>query len=173
MPGPYASLQDIPKFPRAHWQVNVGWEYLETMIADWVRDYNLNLEPDFQRAHVWTEQQQRAYVEYVLRGGEVGRALTFNCPGWTTTLSVGAYEIVDGKQRLEAVRRFMRDELVVFGSRRSEFTGRLRIFHDFEWRVCELDRKGVLELYLNINGGGTPHTRAELDRVRALLLKEE
>jgi len=117
-------FSDIPQFPRAHYQVNVSWEYLEETV-EWYLALELaplDLNPDFQRAHVWTEAQQRAYVEYVLRGGEVGRTLTFNCPGWMNDFR-GPYVIVDGKQRLEAARKFVRGELKVFGQTYAEFGG--------------------------------------------------
>ena len=34
-------------------------------------------------------------------------------------------------------------------------------------------RREVLEWYLQLNGGGTPHSQKELDRVRGLLEKEK
>jgi len=140
------SFQDIPHFPTAHYQVDVDWNFLERHIRNAIDNDGLILEPDFQRAHVWTQAQQIAYVE------------------------IGPYEILDGKQRLEAVRAFLRGDLPIFGHRFSEYTGHLRVFHSFKWKICTLEtREEVLQLYLNINAGGTPHTQAELDRVWAML----
>jgi hypothetical protein len=34
-------------------------------------------------------------------------------------------------------------------------------------------RKETLQLYLNINAGGTPHTQEELNQVRVLLAAEQ
>lgn len=170
-------FSDIPQLPRAHYSVTVGWDYLEEHIRRQLdaRDglCALNLDPDYQRAHVWTEAQQRAYVEYSLQGGEVGRRLTLNCPGWMEDWR-GPYELVDGKQRLTAVRRFLSDDLRVFGQLFSDFAGPLRMTSTyFDWSVCALEtRAEVLRLYLNINAGGTPHTASELDRVRSMLAME-
>ena len=169
-------FRDIPQLPRAHYEVDVSWDSLEDNLARWmVRGEGiapLNLDPDFQRAHVWTPEQQTAYIEYILQGGEVGRNITFNCPGWMSTWR-GPFEIVDGKQRLEAVRAFLRDEVLAFGRKFSEFEGRLSWDASFRFRVCQLDtREEILRLYLNINAGGTPHTREELDKVREMLRKE-
>jgi hypothetical protein len=164
-------FNDIPQFPHAHYEIDVFWTYLEEHIQHQTEERvaPLDLEPDFQRAHVWTEAQQVAYVEYALRGGEVGRNLTFNCPGWGRDYR-GPYTIVDGKQRLEAVRKFLRNDLRVFGHRYKEFTGKLRtLSHTFKWRVCSLKtRDEVLDLYLGINAGGTPHTAEEITRVQNL-----
>jgi hypothetical protein len=170
-----AKFADIPKFPRAHYEVDIEWGSLEETLKSSAIAVGLNLEPDFQRAHVWTKKQQTAYVEYQLMGGEIGKNLTFNHPGWNSHNFEGEYVIVDGKQRLEAVRAFLRDEVPVFGHVYSEFTDSLRLIHSsFKWRVCTLQTKAdVLRLYLNINAGGTPHTKSELDKVRKMLDSEE
>ena len=170
-------FNDIPKFPRAHYEVDIEWRSLERTLQDSALTEGLDLDPDFQRAHVWTREQQTAYIEYQLRGGEVGKNLTFNHPGWDNhekKYQKGPYVIVDGKQRMEAVRAFIRDEIPVFGYRYSEFTDSLRLIHaSFKWRVCSLKtRAEVLQLYLSINAGGTPHTAEEIARVRELLTKE-
>jgi hypothetical protein len=137
-------------------------------------DYGVDLDPDFQRAHVWTEEQQRLYIEYVLRGGETGQTLYWNCPQWSDLRRLeGALVLVDGKQRLEAVRRFARGDLEVFGQR-LENPRILGVSYTFRMRVCALQtRAEVLNWYLAINGGGTPHSPDELQRVRALLEDEE
>ena len=169
------SYQDIPQFPRASYEIDVAWEYTERQLRGWQEDYACDLSPDYQRGHVWTEAQQCAFVEYMLQGGEVGKAIVWNCEEWHTVPAPGAkMELVDGKQRLEATRKFMRNELRAFGQLRSEFAGRMR-WHvtGLKWRVCALDRAGVLRFYLSLNGGGTPHTTEELERVRALLAQAE
>ena len=38
----------------------------------------LQLNPEFQRGHVWTEEQQIAWVEYYLRGGKSGNTIYLN-----------------------------------------------------------------------------------------------
>lgn len=158
----------IPQLPRAHYCIDVSWDYVEWHLSKWHKAYVLSLSPDYQRLHVWTEAQQCAYIEYTLAGGEVGKTITWNCQSWG---HAGAHpvELIDGKQRLEAVRKFMRGELVVYGQRYRE-NDQLDMFKaGMKWQVCKLStRAEVLDLYLNINAGGTPHTSTELDRVRAL-----
>ena len=163
---------DLKQFPHANYAIDVDWGSLEEQLARWSKSHSLNLDPDFQRAHVWTVDQQSAYVGYQLQGGEVGKNIIFNCPSWDTTAD-GSMEIVDGKQRMEAVRKFMRNELPVFGRTLSQWSGRLRYMAGFKFHVVALHtRAELLQLYLNINAGGTPHTDIELNRVRAMLAKE-
>ncbi len=175
MTSPYRSIdfKNIPLYPRTGWEVDVSFRDLEAYVKKSVRDDRLDLSPDYQRDHVWTEEQRVRYVEYQLRGGEGGKVLSFNCPGWQSPGEFGPYQILDGLQRLTSALMFMRDELRVFGRLRSEYTGHLRSHVGFKWRMFELPtREAVLQYYLDMNAGGTPHAESEIARVRALLQEE-
>lgn len=163
------SFQDIPRFPHSAYEIDVGFEWLEKHLADAIAD-GLNIDPPFQRAHVWTEAQQIAYLEYLLRGGEVSRLIVVNAPHWQDSDYQGS-TLVDGKQRLEAVRRFMRSELPVFGGHvLRDIRGHLRLFNGrLKWRVVALESEAeLLDLYLAINAGGTPHSPEEIAKVRVM-----
>jgi len=170
------SYRDIPKFPRSAYEVDVPWGYIENHLKSLLSEGpgGLNLDPDFQRAHVWTEDQQRAYIEYQLMGGDVSRNIVFNCAHWGALgREEGTVELVDGKQRLEAVRKFMRGDLEVFGQTVEEFGHMPAMDYRLRFIVCALEtREEVLSLYLKINAGGTPHSKRELYKVRKLLEKE-
>lgn len=173
-------FQDIPQFIdySGAYQCNVGWKYLEQWLEGYREYGELDLDPDFQRAHVWTEAQESAYVEFVLQGGRSSRLLLWNHPAHHHEPRKDcdlprALVIVDGKQRLKAVRRFMADELPVFGYRKSEYSDPQVLYRhkfDFEMYVNELQtRKDLLTWYLQLNSGGTIHTTEELDKVRRML----
>jgi hypothetical protein len=167
------SYKDIPRFTRdANYRINVGWDYLEEWLSKERSECNIDIDPDFQRGHVWSEKQQERFVEFMLKGGKGCNEIRFNCVGWMNTFE-GPFVLVDGKQRLEAVRKFLRDELKVFGQYCSDF-GRLRLTDcDMIIMVNELKtRKEVLQWYLDINTGGVVHTEKEIDKVRELLKKE-
>jgi len=165
-------FRDIPQFTNeGSYRVNTSWDYIESWIERH-EEQGLNLDPDFQRAHVWTKKQQKAYVEFCLHGGKGSNELRFNCVGWMADFR-GPFELVDGKQRLQAVRRFLADDLKVFdGLKCSDFEGKPSHI-DFIIMVNNLPtRRDVLKWYLEINSGGTPHTESELEKVRTLLEKE-
>lgn len=174
----------IPQYTRrAGYHVNSSWKYLEKTISNYITDYNLNLDPDFQRAHVWSEEKQVKYVEFILKGGHSGRKLQFNCIGWNIGRELGEFVIVDGKQRLEAVRKFMRDDLKIFHNKElknkkpvkfSDFEGKLSIVNaDFVININDLaTRKEVLQWYLDLNDGGVLHTSGEINKVKELLKNE-
>lgn len=89
--------------------------------------------------------------------------------------------IVDGKQRLEAIRKFLRGELKAFGYYIQEFEdyknkeGKIVLSYKYEliFHINDLQtRKEVLQWYLDLNAGGVVHTPEELDKVRKLLEAE-
>lgn len=170
-------FKDIPQMTRfPAYRVNISWRFLPEWLEGLKKDSrpDLDLDPDFQRAHVWAESQQRRYVEFVLRGGQSSKDLYFNCPGWQGDYR-GPFVLVDGKQRLTAVTKFLNDELAVFdGHKISDFEDKLSyIGPDFIVHVNNLEtRAEVLQWYLDLNDGGVAHTSEEIEKVKALLEKE-
>lgn len=169
----FPNFADIPQFTKsAPYSTSQPLDFLEDALRRYVR-LGLNMDPDFQRAHVWTEQQQIAFVEYILRGGRSGLDVYFNHPGWMTTYK-GEFVLVDGKQRLEALRCFLSNKIKVFGYYRNEFKDEMGLMnHSIRFNVNDLKtRKEVLTWYLEMNSGGTPHTNEELEKVRLMLWNE-
>lgn len=169
------SLDEIPKFIHGgHYSVTVDWDYIEQWIED-KKQHDVDLDPDFQRAHVWTQDKQIRYVEFILRGGESSRVIYWNCPGWMNDFR-GPMLLVDGKQRLEAVRAFLRGEIPAFGTFIGDWEERLlrKARAHFTFNVNNLDtRAEVLQWYLDLNSGGVVHTQEEIDKVKAMLEKEK
>lgn len=165
---------DIPQFTRAaSYRVNVGWDYLRDWLAH--NEPDQDLDPDFQRGHVWNTEKRRRYVEYILRGGQSSRDIYFNHPNWMGSYE-GTLELVDGKQRMTAVLLFLENKLAIFGGNKiKDFTDKMRISGpDFVVHVNSLKtRAEVLQWYLDLNDGGVVHTKSELDKVRALLAAEK
>lgn len=167
------TFKDIPHFPRSYYNIDVSLDYVKHTLDRYLRD-GLNMDPDFQRGHVWTVEQQEAFMRYMLQGGETTR-IYFNCPRFTSGYRPkGKFVCVDGKQRLTAALAFLNDEIRPFGLLCSEYTGRMRPDVGFRFHVAELDSKlEVLQWYLSINSGGTPHSEEDLERVRQLIAKEK
>lgn len=163
---------DIPLLPRAYYTTDVGLTDLRWKMDNFL-SRGLQMEPDFQRGHVWTDEQCSRFMEFFLRGGESGRTIIFNHPGWMTSFR-GDFVLVDGLQRLTAALRFLNDEIPVFGTRLSEFEDKIpmtdKLFH---FAIAKLPtRTDVIKWYLDINSGGTPHASSEIERVRGLLTNE-
>ena len=115
---------DIPQFTHANWACDYELSRVWDAIEKWRNEDGLNIDPDFQRAHVWKPPQQTAFIEFMLRGGITGRDLYFNHPGWMRDWK-GEFVMVDGKQRLEAIRRFFHNEIPAFDSLFKGFTDKI------------------------------------------------
>lgn len=166
---------DIPRFTReGSYAVDYPIDSLVKWIEDEQAEVGLQLNPDFQRGHVWTEDQQIAYMEFFLRGGKTGRTIYFNCPSWHRSVPKGDYDeyvCVDGLQRVTAIMRFIHNEIRVFGSLYSEYTDSPRIVHDtIRVNINDLkSKREVLQWYIDMNSGGTPHTNDEIERVKRIM----
>lgn len=174
-------FKNVPQFTRgATYAVDVSWRYLESWLSEQVNDLPLDMDPDFQRGHVWTRPQQVRYIEFILRGGSSGKDIQCNCPGWMQVRGAqGPYVLVDGKQRITAVQAFLNNEFQVFEG--LSYGGHYRDFADkpdmmqakFRWHVNDLKtRAEVLQWYLDLNTGGTVHADDEITKVQALLEAE-
>jgi hypothetical protein len=166
----------IPQFTASpDYAVTVPWQSIDRTLDDYKEPYGLDLDPDFQRGHVWTEEQQIAYIEFILSGGKTGRELLLNQSSFAGRGGGGTEPmvLVDGKQRLTAVQRFLHDEIPAFGYFYHEFGDKIRMSPsgpNFTFRINDLKtREAVLKWYLEINSGGTPHSKEEIMRVSKLL----
>lgn len=165
----------------SHYAVDYPWSSLRQALASYQRDYGLNLHPDFQRGHVWTPQQQAHYIENVFRGVVPPETMIiqFNAPHWDDHTYAGELpremQVIDGLQRLTAALDYLDGKVTPFGRSVEAFMGtqfdvtRLS-FYRFRFAVHAFQtRSSLLQHYIDINAGGTPHSEAEIARVRGLL----
>lgn len=145
-------------------------------IEEEIRDESLQLNPKFQRGHVWTEEQQIAWLEYHLRGSRSGNTIYLNNPFCINVIGPkqGEYKdyvCVDGLQRITAVQKFIYNEIKVFGSYYKEFEDSLRLLPNMMiLNVNNLKtRKEVLQWYIDMNSGGTPHDDNEIEKVKRMI----
>jgi hypothetical protein len=171
----YTDFKSIPQFIESgNWECDFDLDSLFPQLKRWREAYGLDLDSDFQRLHIWTEEQQVAWLKFFLRGGKTGKTLYFNCAMFGGRPESGTkindeMVLVDGKQRLESLRRFVYDELEVFGSKFSEFTDRFRAQSlKINMNVLKT-RAEVIRWYIELNAGGTPHTAEEIEKAKRLL----
>lgn len=169
-------LSDIKMLTKEYgYEITLHFSYIESALEEYFTDYKLDLNPPFQRGHVWTEQQQSAYIEFLLRGGKSANIIYFNCP-YFVDLEPEKYDMdmvcVDGLQRLTAIRRFLKNEIKAFNHYIDEFEDAniLKRKYSIKFNINNLStKKDVLQWYLDFNSGGTIHTEEELNRVRNML----
>ena len=177
--GKIIKFKDIKKFTTdGNYNVCYPLPSLVKYIAEEIQDMGLQLNPEFQRGHVWTEQQQISWLEYHLRGGKSGNTIYLNNPFWHSNRQpkdgeYRDYVCVDGLQRITAAQRFINDEIKVFGSYFSEYQDRINITDAAIYlNVNDLKtEKEVLQWYVDMNAGGTPHTKEEIQKVKDMVYK--
>ncbi|WIE62769.1 DUF262 domain-containing protein [Curtobacterium sp. MCLR17_032] len=81
---------------------------LETLMSR-VRADELDLQPDFQRGEVWDSKRRQRLVDTVLRGWYVPAVHIVRSPE-------GEEEVLDGQQRLAAIRAFFDDKVRIDGT---------------------------------------------------------
>lgn len=176
----YTKFRDVPQFVRdgtweCHYTLISALEFIDELVSGRGVTQRLDIDPDFQRGHVWNEQQQIAWLEFNLRGGKTGNTIYLNNPGWQTSYE-GWFVLVDGKQRLEAIRAFVNNQIKVFGTYYKDYTDRISITDGGQIKInvnTLKTRAEVLQWYLGFNSGGTPHTKKEIARVYQLLSVEQ
>ena len=169
-----ARFKDIPQFTTSgNWQCDFEPVGLIKFIDEQVSEEGLQLNPKFQRGHVWSSKQQIAYIEYFLKGGKSGTVIYLNKPDWNINMPVGEYNefvCVDGLQRITAFRRFINNEIKIFDSYFREYTDKLRMKFTIKVNINDLkSEKEVLQWYVDMNAGGTPHTSDEIEKVRKMI----
>ena len=161
--------------PPCHYSVHVGLlstpRHLEL--------FNVDLNPDYQRGHVWTPEQQSKFVGAMIEDHEQINPIILND---VDRVTLNKTEVVDGKQRITAILAWIEGEINALCPCGDEVSHdsldkiekrALGMATTIQWRVVRLDRKGVLDYYLRLNSGGTVHTQEELNRVRGMLEEEK
>lgn len=169
-------IRDIMDIIDCNYRCDLSWKNLLNSMEDHYA--SMNLRPDFQRDLVWTNEQKISFIEWMLRGGNYGRDIYFNCPGWNR----GSREegvLVDGMQRLHAAMEFMRDEIRVFkgvfpeypdGIISSDIKNGVPFEVRFIFHINNLkNKKDVLKWYIQLNTNGTPHSIEDIARVKRML----
>lgn len=167
-------FRDIPQFTRhGSWECNFQFKDFVNEINKRIENDGLQLNPDFQRGNVWTEEQQIKYIEFLLRGGKTAKVIYFNHPHWNSEDSkYKDFVCVDGLQRTIAIIAFVNNKFKVFNCYYKDFEDTPRA--DIRLNINDLQtRKEVLQWYIEFNSGGTIHTDEEINKVKELLEKEE
>jgi hypothetical protein len=178
----------IKPIPLSVYRVNFLFRSIDSALTEFFNEYGgVNHTPDFQRGHVWTSKQQSHFIENILKGIVIDSGLTiqYNCPHFSSGSGYSGelpkeFQCIDGLQRFTAIRKFIRDELLVFGEFRcSDFVDtKYDVMKNSSYRiflvVYELQtREELLQYYLDINTGGTIHNKNEIAKVRRMLYYEK
>lgn len=163
-------FSDIVPYTEGNYRVHHSLRYFKDAIDRYIEE-GLILNPDFQRGHVWSEEQQTKFIEHLLKGGKTN-PIYLNQKGWMKDFK-GEFVCVDGLQRITACLRFLNNEIPAFGHLINEYEDKISHLINMEFVIHDLPTKAeVLKWYIELNTGGTVHTEDEINRVKELLNKE-
>jgi hypothetical protein len=134
--------------------------------------HGMNMSPPYQRGHVWTREQQEAFMGHLLSGGEILPIVVQREPDSEYA------ELLDGKQRITAMLAWVRGEIDALlldgrkinishlekhdrGGRKDRVVGLSRI--EIRVKYINLPFEERKRFYVRLNSAGTPHTREELE----------
>lgn len=122
--------------------------------------------PGYQRSLVWNVEQKRALIESIFLGNPIGDVvINEKTKDKNGNLNV---RVIDGQQRINAIRCFFNGEFKVFDKLVNEFKyWDLRTILDY--RVYSYVGKNIsiedeLSIYIARNNGGTIHSKSEIQK---------
>lgn len=149
-------------------QLNSGIDSLLNMIySAWG---GVDFDSDYQRDHVWELEDKISLIDSIFNNVEIGKFVFVQKHESTKDKY---YEVVDGKQRLTALKEFYEDRFQYKGKWFSELSGKDRwkfLNHSVSYGFLENpDKRAVYETFIKMNTCGKPMDRKYIDRVKKLL----
>lgn len=180
-----AIAEVINALPDLNYGADVAFTDIDWQIERYRKNYgSFEENPDFQRGHVWTEKQQIKFIEAIVRGNSnVPRNIILNCPEFhrdkvADDSDLSGFVVVDGLQRLTAMRKFINGEFKIFsdvieGGVDKDFFDKsrfnLKTSTGFRFVVMNYQyKRDLLNFYIAFNDGGTVHSESEIERVKAM-----
>lgn len=133
------------------------------------------VNPDYQRDYVWTLEDKQQLIESLMAERNIG---SFMFVKYQYERYKGQLEILDGKQRLNALAEFVTGHFTYRGKFYHQLSILDRsIFNSRRVSYAELDgarmtRAELLEAFLETNSAGVPQSPEHLEKVRGLLAEE-
>lgn len=173
--------KDIPYLDESNYIVDYDFSKIEALFERYAKDYDgFEENPDFQRGHVWSREQQIKYVEAFVSNilSEQQRTITLNCPDFkggvkAVDSDLQGFVIIDGLQRYTASVDFCKGKFKIFGKYSYEdlLLSRFSLKRKtFKVQVYSYQyKKDLLKHYLLFNAGGVVHSNEEINRVKKML----
>jgi hypothetical protein len=153
---------------------------LISLVNMMLKDYGIDLEPEYQRGNVWSKQQKYDLIDSVFRNIDIGKFAVIKRP-WGKNPNVPAtpklYEMLDGKQRLTALFEYYMGRFKYRGLYFYELCHRDKgHFKHYSVSYAEsapLTKEQKYRYFLKLNTTGTPVDINHIKKVRELWLKEQ
>ncbi len=162
-----------------------GIDVMEYNFNPYVIDSNGNKQY-YQRDYVWTLEDEQAFIESIYNNLNLGtivcRKRSYDYLKTETKAGnkeVACFDIVDGKQRLHTLMRFINNEFPdMHGNYYNDFSSMARRMFEDEpsgMNIMQIEERATdeetLRVFMNINYSGKPMSKEHLDYVLSLYKK--
>lgn len=181
---PYRSLKERQSPLRVKRNKDIRFSYQQRTISSIIHLYygraGIDLYPEYQRDLVWTIDQKKALIDSIFYNVDIGKFAIIKRP-WGDNPNKPAtpklYEILDGKQRINAITEFLEDRYTYKGLYFSEMNLRDQAhFEDYNISYAETGYLTTVQKYryfLNLNTSGTPIDPKHMEKVKDMLKNKE
>ena len=135
--------------------------------------FGLNMNPPYQRGHVWTDEDKISLIKSVFSNVDIGKFVVVHL-GYGGKYS---YEILDGKQRLTALMEYYENRFPVMGKYYNELTRSDRYhFKDYIVHFAMIENATAeqkLRYFIMLNTGGVSVSEDHMFKVKRMLKMEQ
>lgn len=117
--------------------------------------FGVDMNPEYQRGYVWSQEDKENLIDSIFNHRDIGKFVFVRLPFKENSPT---YEVLDGKQRINAIKEFYEDRLLYKGLKYSEMNVRDRYFFQnysvniAEVQDCSLNQKLKIFYHLNVSG---------------------
>lgn len=138
--------------------------------------FGVDMNPEYQRDHVWNESDKVELIDSIMNNVDIGKFVFVQRDhAESKEKGTGYYEILDGKQRLNAIIEFFEDRFRYKGKVFSELHGYDRAhFVNYSVSVATLTNFSLekrMETFIRLNTAGRIMDKEHLEKVKQMLLK--
>lgn len=140
------------------------------------RNEDVFIIPEYQRDLVWSLENKQNLIFSIMNGSPIGEFIFVRETVDTKKEYYHRWIIVDGQQRLNALKEFVNNDFADKDGRYYvEYSYREMVYFFEEFSafkavyIQDLPEKEQIEIYLSKNVGGVAHTEAELQKAKDLL----
>ncbi|WP_315832944.1 DUF262 domain-containing protein [Bradyrhizobium prioriisuperbiae] len=85
------------------------WEPDLKTVVDRINNEDIDLQPEFQRQEIWSPSKKKKLIDTIIRGWSIP-------PVFLVVRADGRMDVLDGQQRLAAIRDFVQNEFTIDGN---------------------------------------------------------
>jgi hypothetical protein len=115
------------------------WEPDLRTVVDRISNKDIDLQPEFQRQEIWSPNKKKKLIDTILRGWSIP-------PVFLVVRSDGRMDVLDGQQRLAAIRDFIQNEFAIDG-KITPVDSRVSLLHGKYYRSLDRVEQRLLDQY--------------------------